>query len=558
MPRNDTVLDSGGPELKAVPGALFRMSRRTGSRLKIAGGTAPVLCVILGLWLLAPGALTAQLSRQQVRGKQIYSEGTSPSKAPIEAVLGGGASRVPALLMPCASCHGADGQGRAEGGVTPSNITWEVLERPLTSSDLLARRRPAYDGTSLRRAILEGVDPAGNEFGPTMPRFRMSAADVDSLIAYLRLLGKESDPGLAATSIRIGTIIPSDGPLAATGNSFAALLQAYFEDLNRQGGIYGRKVEFTSLPAKGSSSQIAAAATNFVRDKNVFALVGILAPGAEREVEDAMERAGVPVITSFASGNDADGSSEKSKVFYLLSGLSQQARVLVRFAREHLEAPASAIAVVFPQREQQLGDSVVRECRAQSFASVVPVNYASLRSEAATVVDSLQKANVNAVLFLGDGRDLNDLLVSAKGVKWSPAIFQPGSFAGGDVFNIPQEFDQRVYFSFPTLPSDMAAEGLAEYEGLVRSHRLKVTQPVLSASALADAKVMTEALRKSGRRLSRQKLVESLSAMYNFNTGLTPPVTFGAARRIGALGGHVMKLDLKNKTLLPVEEWMAP
>jgi hypothetical protein len=104
----------------------------------------------------------------------------------------------------------------------------------------------------------------------------------------------------------------------------------------------------------------------------------------------------------------------------------------------------------------------------------------------------------------------------------------------------------------------MGADGLAEYEILVHEHALNVAQPVLSTAELAAAKVLAEGLRESGRQLSRQKLVDTLSAMYSFNTGLTPPITFGATRRIGALGSYVVKLDLKNKTLLPVDEWMVP
>lgn len=516
------------------------------------------VCVLASLCLFLPSLLGAQLSPQQTTGKQIFTAGASASRTPIEAILGGGTSRIPGRLMPCASCHGADGQGRPEGGVTPSNITWDVLQRPLTSSDPLARRRPAYDTAALRKAIRDGIDPAGNELGLTMPRFRMSDSDLDSLILYLHVLGSESDPGLTNTSIRIGTIIPADGPLAATGAEFSGLLQAYFNDLNRDGGIYGRHIDFVTLTAKGTPAVITAAAETFVHDQNIFALLGIIAPGAEDQVTEAMQRAGVPVLTPFASGTATDEDSAKSKIFYILSGLSQQARVLARFARQDMEKPVSSIAVVFPEHDQPLADETVHECRTQSFASVTPVKYSDFAGEAGGIVESLHKTNVDGILFLGDGRELHDLLLSVKKANWSPPIFQPGAFAGANVFEIPREFDQQVYFSFPALPSDIEVQGLDEYKALVRNHALKVTQPLLSTSALATAKVLVEGLRESGRQLSRQKLVDTLAAMYNFNTGLTPPVTFGATRRIGALGGYVVKLDLKKKTLLPVDEWIAP
>ena len=55
--------------------------------------------------------------------------------------------------------------------------------------------------------------------------------------------------------------------------------------------------------------------------------------------------------------------------------------------------------------------------------------------------------------------------------------------------------------------------------------------------------------------MSRQKLVEAIEALYRYDTGLTPPLTYGPNRRIGAKGAHVMVVDIANKTNKPVGEW---
>ena len=80
-----------------------------------------------------------------------------------------------------------------------------------------------------------------------MPRYRLSPKDLDSLIQYLRVLDKDVDPGLTGSTIRLGAIVPVDGPLAFSGRSSIALLQAYFDELNQQGGIYGRKIELRAM-----------------------------------------------------------------------------------------------------------------------------------------------------------------------------------------------------------------------------------------------------------------------------------------------------------------------
>ena len=89
-----------------------------------------------------------ELTPQEKRGQQIYLRGTSPSGQEITAVLGGGTT-VPASAMPCANCHGSDGLGRAEGGVIPSNITWEALTKPY-GAETNGRR---HDGFSFGNAL---------------------------------------------------------------------------------------------------------------------------------------------------------------------------------------------------------------------------------------------------------------------------------------------------------------------------------------------------------------------------------------------------------------------
>ncbi|MDH3376573.1 MAG: hypothetical protein OEQ39_06340 [Gammaproteobacteria bacterium] len=43
-----------------------------------------------------------------------------------------------------------------------------------------------YDQTTLRRAIVDGIDPAGEPLDEAMPRWSMSEADLNDLITYLQ------------------------------------------------------------------------------------------------------------------------------------------------------------------------------------------------------------------------------------------------------------------------------------------------------------------------------------------------------------------------------------
>src|SRR6185369_15373850 len=81
--------------------------------------------------LLIFGSAYAQtLTTQESRGKEIYLIGSSKSGKDILAYIGDSSLEVPGTSMACAGCHGMAGQGKPEGGIDPSNITWEALTKP--------------------------------------------------------------------------------------------------------------------------------------------------------------------------------------------------------------------------------------------------------------------------------------------------------------------------------------------------------------------------------------------------------------------------------------------
>src|SRR5436305_6559539 len=134
------------------------------------------MCVILRRWavflFLLPALLHAAAPEgaQLARGRQIYLEGTSPSGGEIVALMSDAGVEVPASAVPCAGCHGRDGKGKPEGGVTPSDLTWTALTKPYGVTHPGGRSHPPYDAKLLKRAIALGIDPAGTALHVAMPR----------------------------------------------------------------------------------------------------------------------------------------------------------------------------------------------------------------------------------------------------------------------------------------------------------------------------------------------------------------------------------------------------
>ena len=93
---------------------------------------APLAIAILLLHgVVSPTPVNAQdivLSEAEERGKYVYETGKSRSRRIITADLQRGEPPVPAEILPCKNCHGADGRGAEEyTDVAPLNINWYAM-----------------------------------------------------------------------------------------------------------------------------------------------------------------------------------------------------------------------------------------------------------------------------------------------------------------------------------------------------------------------------------------------------------------------------------------------
>jgi ABC-type branched-subunit amino acid transport system substrate-binding protein len=490
------------------------------------------------------------LSDLQQRGRQIYLTGTSPSGRLITALLGSGETKVSAAALACATCHGQSGLGASEGGVSPSNLTWESLTRPYEVAAPSGRKHGPYTEVSLRRAVTMGLDPAGNKLQAAMPRFRMSREDAEALIAYIKILGHTLDPGLTDTAIRVATFIPPDGPLADTGITVSRALQAYLSDLNERGGVYGRKLELHTAATVATTG-----VKTLIQDEDIFAVLSPVIAGSEKELLPLFEKDQVPLIGPFTN-LPQPGMPIDRHIFYLYAGLDDQARALCHFAAKNLNP--SALGIVTPDQGLAAGlDTAIRQrCAALKLNIVADIALAGDHFDPDRIATQLRDAGVYTVLFLGSSEQTVDLAGAAARIAWHPNILLIGSLAGLRIFDIPTAFQGKAFVSYPTLPSDWSPVRLRFFAGIAEKYQLSAEHMASQIAALSAAEIFVEGLKRSGRELSREKLVDNLEGLYRYNTGLTPGITYGPNRRVGALGAYVVLANPITKQLEPAGGWI--
>jgi len=524
-------------------------------------GAASLAC---GLLLAAVGAHAAglsghsgdTLSGSEQRGKNVYL-GIGVAESGIKARVGSPPAAAPAVLLACVNCHGRDGKGKPEGRIVPSDITWDALTKPYGVTHPSGRTHPPYTERLLVRAICMGLDPAGNELHPTMPRFQMSREDVGALIGYLKKLTSDADPGLSESAIRIGTIVPAGGAPAAAGRTASSVISAYVDALNRQGGIYGRRLELAqaTLALDAPDADIQANFDRFISERRPFAMVGSVITGAEQSIVAAAERQHIPFVGPLTLWPEAAAAS--TQTFYLLSGVQQQARALLDFEKRRSPESTPAVALVYSQRTmpaaaigqvqdaaRRLGWNAVHAIDLDRDAPRMSVE--RLKTEPATT----------RVLLLADGRAALEFARACAEADWTPLLLVPGALASNDILAIHRSSPSRILIAVPSVPSDQTNAGSAEYRALADTYRLPAEEMASQIAALCSAKVLTQGLKLAGKALSRSTLIEALEGLADFDTGLMPRIGFGPNRRIGAPGAYIVEVDPAAQRFKQVSQWV--
>jgi ABC-type branched-subunit amino acid transport system substrate-binding protein len=531
---------------------------RLGRRRAAAVGGGVTLLAALAIAALAagqeaPAAAADGLTAAAARGRVLYRTGTSASGDEVLAVLGDGAVEVPASSLPCGSCHGQDGRGRAEGGVRPSDLTWPALTRPYEVEEG-ARRRGPYDEAKLIRAITLGVDSSGNRLDTVMPRYRLSKRDADDLVAYLRQLGRDPDPGVSDAAVRLGVLLPPAAEGGGAAASVRATLDAVAASVNGIGGVYQRRLDlaYHELPADPAAR--AASAGDFVERERPFALVAPSLFGAEAELAALAAERELPVVGPLALAPPLPNVPQRW-VFYLDPGMTGLARVLMRQAQA---AAGGGTAVVISVRGEPLAPALVAAAlaEAQRLGWQEPT-HVEIGGEAGSTGGSfaaaLAERGIDAAIVLAGGGTAAQLVAGAREAGWRPTVLALGPLASGPLLAHAEGFGGRILLAFPTLPQDRTAQGVAALrralagggDGVAPAAEAAAAARVgaTEVAAYAAMDLLVEGLRRTGRDLSRLALIETLEGLRDHRTGLLPPLSYGPNRRLGTGGAWIVELD---------------
>src|SRR5262249_4773319 len=120
-----------------------------------------------------------------------------------------------------------------------------------------------------------------------------------TLLAAFSTLALGQTPGVTAKTIVLGQSAAFTGPAAQLGIQMNAGTKAYFDHINAQGGVFGRKIELKTRDDRYEANLCIENTKKFIEEDKVFALISYVGTPTTVAAMPIFTEAKVPLIGPF-------------------------------------------------------------------------------------------------------------------------------------------------------------------------------------------------------------------------------------------------------------------
>ncbi len=363
------------------------------------------------------------------------------------------------------------------------------------------------------------------------------------------------DPGVTPTEITIGMFAPMSGQLAAFGVDPLQVAKAWYEEINKKGGLHGRKIKVIVEDDKCSANEVVAIVKKLVTVDKVFLVHGGSCTAAAIAAQEFVTREKVPHVMINASGDSAVFPPTRY-VFGAFGGAQRTVgATITEFAIQQFKAKRIAFiahdddagnsnATAAAAAAKRLGVDIVVSERISPRITDVTATMLKIREAKPEIIINTMYPAASVLLTqkYGEYKLTNiPMLISVQGIP-VPSLFAKN--VGDDTAL------KNLYYSSPL--NDLT-DGPKQQKWLqmYKQYYPDRTPGAFMTYGLPGAMAITMALEKAGKDLTREKFIDAMETL-NFDTGvLAGPIGFAKGRRDGHRSSIFVKFDGKTHTLMP-------
>ena len=316
------------------------------------------------------------------------------------------------------------------------------------------------------------------------------------------------EPGVSDERILFGQSAAFSGPAQELGISMRLGIQAAFHEVNRAGGIDGRRLELTSLDDAYEPEAAVANTHALIREQEVFALIGAVGTPTSRAAVPVAADASVPYIAPF-TGAEFLRDAEWSNVINLRASYNQETEEMV--ARLTGDMGIKRIAVLY--QDDSFGRAGYRGVRnALDRRKMTPVAIGLYPRNTLAVKMALldiSDGDPKAVILIGAYKPLATFISWAR-FSGLHAVFMNISFVGSNA--LAKELGSAGAGVYVTqvvpFPTDRSLPIVRDYHRALSAYASGVVPGFISFEGYLAGRLAIAGLKKSGREISRSGFLD--------------------------------------------------
>ncbi|MFH1034500.1 MAG: ABC transporter substrate-binding protein [Pseudomonadota bacterium] len=339
--------------------------------------------------------------------------------------------------------------------------------------------------------------------------------------------------GVSDTAIKIGQWGPQTGPAALWG-SVARGTGVYFQMINDEGGINGRKIEYFLRDDGYQPNRTKAVVKELIENVGVFGFASGVGTAPGMAVMDDLVKNNL-VWVGTATGSTHWAFPPKKTVFAVYPNYPDEAAILTNYLLFTLKK--EKIAFIYQNDDYGKGglEGALSEMKAHGKTLVAEMPVEVTDTDLASHVLKLKEAGAEAVIMWVLPKHAAILLGTSAKLGFKPQWVACSTLSDAPLmYNITKGLWNGVIFgNFAELP-DSTDPLMAKYKAAFDKYADKKTDHwgVFFYAGFGFVEPMVEGFKRAGKDLTVDSFVKAMETLKDFK-GIMGKVTFGPGQRQG-------------------------
>jgi ABC-type branched-subunit amino acid transport system substrate-binding protein len=344
-----------------------------------------------------------------------------------------------------------------------------------------------------------------------------------------------ADPGISDNTITLGMSSPFSGTNGAYGLEMRQTIEAYFEQLNKAGGVNGRKLELVAIDDGYETDRSIANSKSLIEEKKVFALLAYYGSSPTTEsMNKIFGPAKVPLVgTISGAGTLREPVSANPNSRYMFNVRASYADETDAIVNQLVSLGLKSIAVFY--QNDGFGksglDGVTAALKKHNMTPSAVGTVERNSVDVAKAVESISKNTPQAVIMVTLSKPTTAFVKAMKKSGQNPMLMTLSPVGAEQlVQDLGAEARGIGISQVVPYPWNDTIPVVRDYQKLVGG---KTGFTYYALEGYLMARVMVEGIKRAGKDLTREKLVGALEGLNNNDLG-GYRVTYGGSNRQGS------------------------